>query len=236
MIVWIASYPRSGNTFFRMFLHHYFDVNTYSIYNDKLFDNINVSEVIGHKKLPGNIKDLQKSNQIYFVKTHNFPSDLSPAFYIVRDGRDSLVSYAKYLLSYEKNISIKQKIKSILNNTLSFEDTLKKLIIEDKIFGGWKNNVLSWFERERSITKIIKYENLIENPEFVIKDALRYLNINLDFTNLPNFPSFEELNKKWPDFFRKGKVGSWTEEMNDDLHNLFWEYHGPAMNILGYEK
>ncbi len=34
MIVWLASYPRSGNTFLRLVLHRLFGVPTYSVYED----------------------------------------------------------------------------------------------------------------------------------------------------------------------------------------------------------
>lgn len=38
-------------------------------------------------------------------------------------------------------------------------------------------------------------------------------------------PDFEDLHSKWPSFFRKGKRGSWVDEMPDDLHWLFWDHH-----------
>ena len=34
MIVWLASYPRSGNTFLRVVLHNVYGVSTYSVYED----------------------------------------------------------------------------------------------------------------------------------------------------------------------------------------------------------
>ena len=38
MIVWLASYPRSGNTFLRMVLHFVYGQKTYSLYNDPLLE------------------------------------------------------------------------------------------------------------------------------------------------------------------------------------------------------
>ena len=34
MVVWLASYPRSGNTFLRIVLHRLYGVPTYSVYDD----------------------------------------------------------------------------------------------------------------------------------------------------------------------------------------------------------
>ena len=35
-------------------------------------------------------------------------------------------------------------------------------------------------------------------------------------------------------FFRKGKAGSWKDEMPEYYRDLFWNYHGPMMERLGY--
>ncbi len=34
MLIGLASYPRSGNTFFRVLLNRYFGLQTYSLYDD----------------------------------------------------------------------------------------------------------------------------------------------------------------------------------------------------------
>ncbi len=51
MIVWLASYPRSGNTFFRVILNSIFDIKTYSIYDDKgdIGADEKTSETVGHE-------------------------------------------------------------------------------------------------------------------------------------------------------------------------------------------
>jgi hypothetical protein len=48
------------------------------------------------------------------------------------------------------------------------------------------------------------------------------------------FPTFEELNKKYPQFFRVGKAGAWRKEMSGFLHRLFWRHHETAMREMGY--
>src|ERR1700736_4487757 len=99
MIVWIASYPRSGNTFFRTLLHSLYGQNTYSVFND-VFENgeIGGMGVTAHQRKPAPLEELARHEQIYFVKTHAQPSDASPAIYLLRDGRDSYVSQAHYLM------------------------------------------------------------------------------------------------------------------------------------------
>jgi len=106
MIVWLASYPRSGNTFFRVLMKHLYGIKTYSIYNDSLFSEIGASEMIGHEDLPASIEELSRSSRLYLIKTHGLPTDDSPVIYLVRDGRDSIVSYARYIMSFGEKKSI----------------------------------------------------------------------------------------------------------------------------------
>jgi hypothetical protein len=47
-------------------------------------------------------------------------------------------------------------------------------------------------------------------------------------------PDLASLHERWPQFFRKGKAGSWREEMPIGLHELFWRHHAQAMNACGY--
>lgn len=67
MIIWLALYPRSGNTFFRLLLKAAFDQSTFSIYDDKLFDAIGASQEIGHAPLPAPVEELKEKEETYFV-------------------------------------------------------------------------------------------------------------------------------------------------------------------------
>src|SRR5690348_17690471 len=102
MIIWLASYPRSGNTFYRILLNHLFGVSTQSVYNDPLFEERpELSELVGHAHNDRSLHELASSPRAYFVKTHELPNcDTYPAIYLVRDGRDALVSYAHYIRQF----------------------------------------------------------------------------------------------------------------------------------------
>ena len=83
MIYWLASFPRSGNSFFRRVCRYNFKFIVYSKYTEK--------------KAPVDQETLikmAKSPEPYVVKTHDLPMDDAPAIYLVRDGRDALISYA----------------------------------------------------------------------------------------------------------------------------------------------
>ena len=168
MITWIASYPRSGNTYYRMLLSQMYGVKTYSIYNDPLFDKLGATEAVGHRQLPASIEELSLDNANYFVKTHDLPTDDSPTIYIVRDGRDALVSYTNYLISFNKKSGIFSRLKDVVD-VGRFRRTLRKLIVDSSSFGGWSNNVISWTRsRKGGIIFVIRYEDLIVDRKSVV--------------------------------------------------------------------
>ncbi len=81
-MIWIASFPRSGNTFVRNILHEVYGLES-SEYHQEEDYHLDANYV-----------------SYPFVKTHLLPSQLDPsdpdikAVYIVRDGRDTMVSIA----------------------------------------------------------------------------------------------------------------------------------------------
>ncbi|MCX7714022.1 MAG: sulfotransferase domain-containing protein, partial [Chthoniobacterales bacterium] len=147
MIIWLASYPRSGNTFLRMLLHHSCGFKTYSTYNDPLFDQLGATDAVGQERLSAPLEELAKAPETYLVKTHDLPTDKSPAIYVVRDGRDSLVSLARYLLSFERKPSMMKTIKEMLGID-NFSTVLEELIIKKEHYGGWNDHVLTWLHRD----------------------------------------------------------------------------------------
>lgn len=224
-MIWLASFPRSGNTFFRIVLHEVYGIE---------------SEVFREDTD-------EKSNYTTYpvVKTHLLPDQLIPddpdvpAVYIVRDGRDAMVSIAHHR-------------KDLVAPGSDYYENLKMAIIaaEGSFFGGWSENVLQWIDRA---SIVMKFEDLIENPIDSV-ERLRPI-LELPEPNAVKLPTFDDLkskhflygsgkmrtpkerrDKKREYHFRRGVVGSWKDEMPADLHRLFWRLHGDAMKRLGYTK
>ena len=124
-IIWIASYPKSGNTWVRYLLSNYF-FNEKGIFNDKIIQNIQrfpsdifFDPLIERKKIISDIyssppywikaqENIKTTTGNIFLKTHNAMCKLknysftneditAAVLYIVRDPRDIVVSYSKFI-------------------------------------------------------------------------------------------------------------------------------------------
>lgn len=217
-MIWIASFPRSGNTLFRMLLYHYAGIPTYSWHRDPDFITRGVAEMIGHRALPvppDRIQKLKDTSKMYFTKIHMRYDDLpfrAPSVYIARDGRAALTSWGPYLegVQNHKNVKLEKGIKR----------------------QSWQKHVLSWIGK----APMVRYEEMIETPRRVVHRILKGLGIPFTIKSGATLPSFEKLHKAYPEFFRKGTVDSWRDDMPAATEDLFWQYNGEAMKALDYKR
>ena len=91
MIIWLASYPRSGNSLSQVFLKGSFGLQTYQAHPPLAVAHF--AEYLDAESL----SEAAAASQTYFVKTHDPPPDRAKAIYIVRDGRSAVISYFHFL-------------------------------------------------------------------------------------------------------------------------------------------
>jgi hypothetical protein len=229
MVIWLASYPRSGNTFFRILLNRVFGFQTHSVYSGESGigspkDARVFAGLVGRNGPERDVDSLPADSAIHFVKTHDLPvADGVPAIALIRDGRDAMVSYTHYFLKTEKGIDTPTRGE--------FEDTLEHLI-RDEPYGGWSRNVNAWAERV-GYGAMVRYEDLIRDPICIVAKALKRFSLNGGPANA-TAPSFEELHAAMPWFFRRGTPGGWADEMPVHLEKLFVDRHGATLQRFGY--
>jgi hypothetical protein len=149
-----------------------------------------------------------------------------PALYVVRDGRDSLVSYAHFALVHVKGMSPNEITPGQVANKV------RELILYPRLnYGTWSQNVDAWTRRPN--TTVIRFEDLVSRPAEVVDPVVRDLGLNLKIIS-EAIPSFEELHRASEHFFRRGAIGTWGEVLSRDLHALFWKHNGAVMERLGY--
>ena len=102
-VIWLASYPRSGNTFLRTILWHCFGLPSASVYPQDLGGNKELEQYVGHIEHGPLLDAYIEQNSVLFVKTHEYPKDPNPAIYVIRDGRAACVSLWKF---YNKSMPL----------------------------------------------------------------------------------------------------------------------------------
>ena len=192
MIIWLASYPKSGNTYVRAFLSAYyfstdgqFDFNQISnieqFPHEKFFKQ-KVSSLGEASKLWIPIqKEINEDKKIKFFKTHSVlgnykgnqftsPETTLGAIYIIRDPRNVLSSLKNhYSLNDEGALKmITDKTRSLMSNNGSYASLT--------YISSWAENFLSWYSNNQFRKLFVKYEDLIENKYETFRDIIVFTN------------------------------------------------------------
>ena len=192
MIIWLASYPKSGNTLVRSMLSAYNFSNT-GEFNFELLKNIkqfpakslfeklgidtsNKLEIV--KNYVWAQKEINKrdGNSIRLLKTHsalnsvngypftNYENSLG-SIYIVRDPRKVVLSNANHY-----QVTLDESLKQLLSGTILGED------IDLMHIGSWSSNYNSWKEfKKLDKYLLIKYEDLILKPRETFINILEFI-------------------------------------------------------------
>ena len=192
MIIWLASYPKSGNTYVRAFLSAYyfsengqFDFSQISnidqFPHEKFFkQKVNSISEASKQWLPIQ-KEINKDKKIRFFKTHSFlgnyqnneftsPETTLGAVYIVRDPRNVLTSIKNHY-SFDDDNALKMitdKKRSLMSNNGSHASLT--------FISSWAENYLSWLRDNRFRRLFVKYEDLITNKYETFRDIIVFTN------------------------------------------------------------
>ena len=192
MIVWLASYPKSGNTFVRSLLCSYifsengnfsFELlkNIKQFPDKTLFKQIGVdinSEEEMYKNYINTQKIFNKKDTIRFLKTHScFVNTKKFQFtdrhntlgviYIVRDPRNIVTSHSHHF---------QKTPEESLENLLSHQVLTKDHRHCTTYLGSWKYHYNSWkvFRRFNKYL-LVRYEDLINDTEKTFLNILKFI-------------------------------------------------------------
>ena len=222
MIIWLASYPRSGNTLLRTVLNKTMGFKSFSdeVGEEKIFGQSGTSlEITGVTEIEEDweifYKKASQSDEVFLVKTHRPPRDGQPAIYVVRDGRSACVSYSRF---HEKF-------------TRPSHPSLLGLVLGSDFYGDWSGHYQSWAAREN--TFIIRYEDLVSISDESLKNIARHICYAGEITAWEN--PFFHLHNENPSFFRAGEK-TWKGDANWTawIDSIFFHLHGDLMVELGY--
>jgi hypothetical protein len=223
-IYWLVSYPKSGNTWCRVFLSNYIygggnsiDINQLNcipfassrFFLDKLL-GVESSELTKEETDEFRLEAfriLQKeSNNFRIIKAHDsFPEKGNPNFfsddvtagviYIVRNPFDIVCSLANHM-----GESIENSIKHINDDNFSFCNNSDKLeIVFPQKLKSWSGHVISWLDKFKGDLHLVRYEDLSANPYKYFKGLIDFLHLDFheeNFQRSLEASSFEYLKRQ----------------------------------------
>ena len=283
MIIWIASYPKSGNTWLRSIISALvysddgiFDFNLLKkiqqfpekIYFKDLikdfgnFDEIKSNWIFAQDKinLDNKIKFFKTHQGKYTVNGDNFTNNVNTkaVIYVVRDPRNVVNSISNHFsLSIENSLKFMLSPK-LIGNIKNFDESF----IENKpgmltLLGKWNDHYRSW-TRNKTNLLLIKYEDLIQNPNNEMDKIIYFLKKYLEFDtsieknkNIIKTTSFDYLkkmekkglfneapiNKKTKtqiDFFNKGPKNQWEDRFETEIAKSIETNFAKEMKELNY--
>jgi hypothetical protein len=170
------------------------------------------------------------------IKTHNrYQPDFYKSIYLIRDGRDVMVSYYYYY----------KRFNNFEGSFLDFLNMSPSPALE------WAEHIESWITAQGVDILFMRYENLKDNTHNEVQTLLNFLHesrtpseiqhaiSHCSFQRLSN----HEMNAKPPltpdinaRFFRKGVVGDWRHFFESEHILKFIKEANWMMLKLGYVK
>ena len=234
-LIWIASYPKSGNTWIRIFL------NTILINPDEPLSINEISRLTITDSLPRLYEKLagkpiweftideitqyrprvhREMTKLHpnpvLVKTHSIlgehndiplltPEVTAAAVYLVRNPLDIVASYANH-----RSLDLEAVIERIgrENWVLGKLDRQKPAV--PSYVSSWSTNVRSWTEKDQSKVLILRYEDLLDKPQESFGRLVRFFNLRRSEEEIDRAIRFTTIDE-----FRKQEAEEGFHERSD---------------------
>lgn len=199
-VIWLASYPKSGNTWVRALLTAYMDGGGELDLNalvgkSRLLDRQMLDDMAGIDSAmlgPGDlipyqamqIRDLAASaREPVYIKTHSaylrgeggcalFPAEATAgAIYIVRNPMDIVPSYA-----HHEGKDFDAIIAMMSDKTATLDHwAIRRTSNIPQMVGSWSENVASWISDAPFPVHLVRYEDILRTPSSAFERILDFL-------------------------------------------------------------
>lgn len=274
-IIWLASYPKSGNTWFRIFLTNLLqnadkpaNINNLEktpiasgrgIFDNEIgFESSDLTadeidrlrpELYTHLSENAEEQLFMKIHDAYTHVAENLPlipqTATDCALYFIRNPLDVAVSFAHHNGSdYQKTVvNMSDPSFTFCSKSDRLHDQLRQRLL------SWSNHVLSWVDCAPFPVCVLRYEDMQEQALDTFSRAARFARFErtpeqiqkaLEFSSFDkvkdqeNAEGFNERSSVASTFFRKGKIGSWREELTEEQAQQIVCDHRKVMRRFGY--
>ena len=199
-IIWLASYPKSGNTWMRAFLHNLlrdpdesYDINKigdFSTSDSSIDWYMHQTSRPWQEWTPLEVMRMKRGAQLQicawrrddtFVKTHNastyflgypliYPDLTAGAIYIVRNPLDVCIS-----VTHHYGCDIDQAIE-VMGDDTTGSRTNDKIVME--VHKSWSTHVDSWTGQQRPGLAVLRYEDMLKNPVKTFGGLAKFMGLN----------------------------------------------------------
>ncbi len=220
-LIWLASYPKSGNTWMRAFLHNLLrnpprpmpvnaidsftlgdsTANWYYEFTDKTATELTLEDLAAlrpkvHRAMMGAHPDS------VFVKTHSYMGEscgvplitmecTAGAIYIVRNPLDVVLSFADHF-----GVSVDEAIEAMAQEGGLSRPTETSVL---EFMNSWSTHVKSWTQAPNPQLHVVRYEDMLDKPIKTFTKVARFLGLRPPrerITKAIRFSSFRELRKQ----------------------------------------
>jgi len=199
-IIWLASYPKSGNTWMRVFLHNLFlnpaepvSINSVTQFclveqdasHFNQFDPRPLSQLTDQEIAQLRPKVQEHFTRYFpdsvFVKTHNYLAEhegvplislqyTAGAIYMIRNPLDVAISFAHHF-----GLEIEEAIEQIGDPAIGTPTTDRNV---QQVYGTWSLNVQSWTEHGLPALHAVRYEDMARWPLKTFAGVAKFLGLS----------------------------------------------------------
>ncbi len=274
-IIWLASYPKSGNTWFRVFLTNLLrDADAPANINELIPTPIASDRDVFDRDMGFEASDLSADEidrlrpELYihlaenalkplFMKIHDAYTEVSKdmpsipreatggCLYFIRNPLDVAVSFA-----HHNGLTLDTAISFMADENRALCGKSDRLYpqLRQKLF-SWSRHVLSWVDFAPFPLCVLRYEDMKTDALKTFEKAVRFAGLPHTWDQVlraVNFSSFKIMQQQEQKdgfretspladrFFRKGKIGSWRDELSVEQAQRIVHDHREVMRRFGY--
>jgi len=244
MITWLASQPRSGNTWLRFMLAAALDIDPYDI--------ADVQETAGKLQLRPGALNLVKT---HWSLTSTMADNTTRAVLLVRHPLDVAISIAHYI----KRGGSPHPLSTIIPDMIESYARAGGWCPTEawRPFGSWSGHLCSWLDQDRFPTLVIRYEWMLADPAAALRSVLRFCGVDAveaEIERAVESATFDKMAVREraeidrgektvlsrgvetaAPFVRRGEVGQWRDHISDPHLAAVRERRQAEMARFGYD-